>query len=378
MTVTIRDVARRLQLSITTVSRALDGYSDVAEETRKEVIRVAREMGYVPNRAARQLRNQRSDTIGYILPSSSPRLSEPFYSEFLAGLGDEAGIHGLDLLVTTAAPDDNSEKEAYRRWVQGRKVDGLILNRLRMNDWRVGYLIQENYPFTSLEDVIDGQDYEHYACVEVDGKTGLSMAVAHLAACGHKRIGYIGGGQGLKLQADRMEGYRAGLEEAGLQFDPDLTTFGNMGRQEGYEAALRLLSLPNPPTAIACVNDLTAIGVLQAAHELGLGVGRDLAVTGFDGIAGSAHTQPPLTTLDQPLYDIARLLVRMLYAIIQGETLEERRVFIKPTLIVRESSCMNPDSVANENSGGGAVPGTGTPASAEGVLKNGGNRSLGK
>lgn len=339
MTVTIRDVAERVGLSITTVSRALDGYTDVAEETRKIVIRVSQEMGYVPNRAARQLRNHRSDTIGYILPSSSPRFSEPFYSEFIAGIGDEAAIHGFDLLVTAASPDMEEEKETYRRWVQGRKVDGLIINRLRVNDWRVQYLMEHNFPFVSLERVIDPNDYEHCAVVEVDGKSGFSRMVAHLIACGHKRIGYIGARLDLKLQLDRLEGYRTGLMDAGIKFDPVLTASGDMGRQGGYEAALRLLSLPDPPTAIVCVNDLTAIGALQAAHEQGLVVGRDLAVTGFDGIAGSAHTQPPLTTLSQPLYDISRQLVGMLKALINAELLEQRHFLIAPELIVRESSC---------------------------------------
>ncbi len=117
MPITIRNVAKKLGLSITTVSRALDGYDDVADQTRARVIRTAREMGYVPSRAARQLRRQRADVIGYILPASGSQFTDPFFSLFIAGLGDEATSHNLDLLVSTAAPGGTAERQIYARWV---------------------------------------------------------------------------------------------------------------------------------------------------------------------------------------------------------------------------------------------------------------------
>ena len=167
----IRDVAKRLNISITTVSRALDGYSDVAEETRQLVINTAQEMGYVPNRATRQLRRQRTDTIGYILPAHAPQFADPFFSEFIAGLGDEATSHNLDLLVSTAAPNSDLERQSYERWVHGRKVDGLVLNRMRLHDWRVQYLSKTDLPFVSLERSLDRSDH---ASVEVDSVSGFN------------------------------------------------------------------------------------------------------------------------------------------------------------------------------------------------------------
>lgn len=143
--VTIRDVAKRLNLSITTVSRALDGYDDVSEETRQRVIKAAQEMGYAPNQAARQLRRQRTDTIGYILPADKPLFADPFFAEFLAGLGDEAAAYNFDLLVASAPPDTEAEHQAYQRWVHGHKVDGLVINRLRLHDWRVQYLSKAGF-----------------------------------------------------------------------------------------------------------------------------------------------------------------------------------------------------------------------------------------
>ncbi len=335
MPVTIRDVARRLNLSITTVSRALDGYDDVAAETRQRVIAVAREMGYIPSHAARQMRRQRTETLGYILPTALPRFADPFFSEFIAGLGDEATLHNFDLLVSIAPPDSATEQALYRRWVQGRRVDGMVLSRMRLDDWRAQYLHQAGLPFVASGRSHTSVDFPY---VEVDGRSGFAALVAHLVARGHRRIAYIGAPATLTLQRDRFAGYRHGLAAAGIEFDPSFVAEGDLTRMGGYQAAQRLLDLPQPPTAIIGVNDLTAIGAMRAARERGLVIGRDLAVAGFDGTEDAEHADPPLTTLNQPVYDIARQLVRMLLALIAGEPLAERQVVLQPELIVREST----------------------------------------
>ena len=338
MSVTIRDVAKRLNLSITTVSRALDGYDDVAEETRQLIVKTAHEMGYVPNQAARQLRRRRSDTIGYILPADKPRFSDPFFAEFIAGLGDEATAGGFELLVSTAPPGSLVERQAYERWVHGRKVDGIVLNHMHLVDWRVQYLAQAQFPFVTLERSLDPFDY---ASVEVNGRRWSKILIDHLVSLGHKRIAYVGAAPDLTIQADRAQGYRDGLEDNGRVWDAELIIEGDLTSAGGYRAGERLLGLPNPPTAIACVDDMTAIGVLHVARELGRVVGQDLAVAGFDGIEGFEHTQPPLTTINQPMYQIARRLVQMLAAQINGEALEERHVQIEPVLEIRQSTAGN-------------------------------------
>jgi LacI family transcriptional regulator len=335
MSVTIREVAHRLNLSITTVSRALDGYDDVAEDTRQLVIRTAHEMGYVPNQAARQLRRRRSDTIGYILPTDTPRFSDPFFAEFVAGLGDEASAHGFDLLVSTAPPGSTAERQSYESWTHGRKVDGMVLNRMHLSDWRVAYLAQVQFPFVTLERSLDPHDYPS---VEVNGRRWFRILIDHLVSLGHQRIAYIGASPDLKIQADRFAGYGDGLQDHGMGVDADLIVNGDLTSEGGYRAAAQLLSLSSPPTAIACVDDMTAIGVLHAARERGRIVGRDLAVAGFDGIEGFEHTQPPLTTINQPVYQIARRLVQMLAHHIAGKPLEEGHVQIEPVLEIRQST----------------------------------------
>lgn len=332
---TIRDVAKKLNLSITTISRALDGYDDVAESTRKLVIETAQEMGYAPNRAARQLRRQQTDTIGYIIPSNNAGFADPFFSEFIAGLGDEASAHNYDLLVTTAPPASPNEKAQYERWVQGGKVDGLVVNRIHLDDWRLGYLAEQGTPHVSLERSLTPLDF---VGVEVDSFNGFLELMAYLVNQGHSRIAYIGGDPELKIDYDHHAGYQAGLMTANISPEPALVTRADLTPEGGYQAAEHLLTLANPPTAIVCVNDLTAIGAMHASHKYGLKVGRDIAIAGFDGIADAAHTQPPLTTLDQPVYTIARQLAKMVLALINGEPLAERHVKFQPRLLIREST----------------------------------------
>lgn len=335
MILTIRDVARRLNLSITTVSRALDGYDDVAEETRRLVVQTAQEMGYIPNQAARQLRRQRTDTLGYILPSDTPRFSDPYFAEFIAGLADEASVHGLDVLVSTAPPGSVQEKTLYQRWINGRKVDGLILNRIHLFDWRIQYACQSKFPLVCFG---RSQDDLDYLSVEIDDRQWFRLLVDHLVSLGHQRIAYIGASPGLKFQADRFAGYLDGLAKAGFAHDDNLVVEGDLTPEGGYLAAITLFNQHVRPTAIACVDDMTAIGVLHAAREVGFQVGHDLAVTGYDGIEGFEHTQPPLTTINQPIYTIARHLVKILTRHLKGEDLVEKPANIEPRLEIRQST----------------------------------------
>lgn len=335
MAVTIRDVAKELDLSITTVSRALDDYDDVAQGTRERVRATAHQMGYVPSRAARNLRRQRTDIIGYVLPTSGPRFTDPFFSEFLAGLGDQVVSQNFDLLVSTAAPDSPAEKQVYTRWMQSRLVDGVILSRMRLDDWRANHLRKNNFPF-----VVHGrtESKADYPFIEIDSRAGFAMLVKHLVERGHTRIAYIGAPERFTLQRDRFAGYCDGLKAAQLAFDKALVGYGDLTRAGGYHATFPLLDLPDPPTAIIGANDLTAHGVIRAARERGIAVGRDLAVAGYDGTEESEHTQPALTTLRQPVYDTARQLATMLIAGIKGEPIAEQQIILQPELVVREST----------------------------------------
>ncbi len=239
-------------------------------------------MGYAPNRVARQLLRQQTDTIGYIIPSNNTGFADPFFSEFIAGLGDEASAHNYDLLVTTASPSSPNEKAQYERWVQGGKVDGLVVYRVQLDDWRLHYLAEQGVPHVSLKRSLAQMDF---VGVEVDSYNGFLELMAYLVNQGHTRIAYIGGDPKLKIENDRHAGYQAGLKAANITLDPALVTHADLTPEGGYQAAEHLLKPANPPTAIVCVNDLTAIGAMHASHQYGLKVGRNIAISGFDGIA---------------------------------------------------------------------------------------------
>ena len=335
MAVTIRDLAEKLNLSITTVSRALDGYADVADGTRKRVVRAAREMGYEPSFAARQLRRKRADAIGYILPTSSPQFTDPFFVNFLTGLCDASAAIHLDLMVTSCPPDSDAERSQYRQWVQSRRIDGIVLNRIRSQDWRIEFLLEQQFPFVCL-----GKTEKNglYPSIFVDERRGFARLVSHLAQNGHRQIAYIGTSPDLMIQHERFAGYRMGLEQAGIALNPEWIKEGNLTESSGHDAAQQLLSGSSVPTAIMACNDLMALGALQAAQEKGIRVGTDLAITGFDGIKETEYTTPPITTLFQPTYEIARNLTDTLGKIINGTRLETLSQTVEPDLILRASS----------------------------------------
>ncbi len=330
---TIRDVAKKLKLSITTVSRALDGYDDVAEQTRQLVIETSQKMGYVPNRAARQLRRQQAETVGFIIPATSKRFNESFFTEFIAGLGEELSTRDFDLLVSNATTDEG-ERKLYERWINSRKVDGFILNRIYKHDWRVSYLSQARIPFVALG---SSQDELKYPSIIIEGGEAYLQLLQHIQQNGFSRLAFVGGPQDLIDHVERLRWFRSALKKCGLQIDRNHVVSTDMSSTGGYEATRELLTRSVPLDAIICVNDEIAFGALHAAHEQGFMIGKDIAIAGFDGVQDARHSEPPLTTLDIPGFDIARQLVDMLLKTIAGEAIDSP-VIIKPKLLLRPST----------------------------------------
>jgi LacI family transcriptional regulator len=333
--VTLKDLAARLGLSITTVSRALAGYSDVAETTRQRVRQAAEEMGYVPDVTARRLQKGQTDTIGFVIPTHGPRFSDPFFSELLAGIGNEAARHSFDLLVSTSPPDTAEEQVAYRRMVEGRLVDGLLVVRTRVKDNRITYLSELGFPFVAFGRSDLGVDYNY---LDENGFRGMELVGQHLIGLGHERLGYISAPANLMFCADRRAGLEAVLQGHKVSLPPEYAIVSDLTQRGGFAAMNQLLDLPLPPTAVVACNDLMALGAISAAQKRGLVVGRDVVITGFDDIPLAEHSHPPLTTVHQPIYDIGCQICNMLIRVIQGEELEERHVLLEPRLIIRESS----------------------------------------
>ncbi len=344
---TLKSIARATGFSITTVSRALGGYDDVSEETRRLILEEAQRQGYAPNLNARLLQGQRTQTIGLIIPASGPRVPDQFFSEFVAGVSHQAAAAGYDLLLSTSA-QPSADTGPYRRLVSRGRVDGLVLARTSRDDARIAYLLETTTPFV----VFGRTAFDGFPYIDVDGVAGQCALTEHFIALGHRRIAYICPPAHLMFAEYRLEGFRAAMQRHNIPLDPSLIVHGDLTEKSGRELAHHLLSLPHPPTAIMAGNDLMAFGVMSAVQAHGLRVGDDVAVGGFDDVPLAEYIHPGLTTIRQPIYEIGERLTEMLLRMLAGDTLTERAVLLKPELIVRASS--GPPRVSQETREKGA------------------------
>jgi LacI family transcriptional regulator len=329
----LRDLSKHLDLSMTTVSRALNGYDDVAEATRARVRAAAAALGYTPNPTARRLASGRAELVGMVLPLQYGHFADPFFTELLVGIGERLHRASLDLVVT-AAPAGGDEMQAYRRLVEGRRVDALIVGRSRLHDERISYLLDRGFPF-----VVHGRTEEArpYAFLDMDSRSGFRAAAGWLAGLGHRRIALVNAPSELMVTTVRRAGWQEGLGDAGLTADEGLLAEGDLSEDSGFRCGLALLGAADPPTAILAANDLMAAGVLRAARTLGRRVPEDLSVIGYDDLPLAAVTDPPLTTLSQPVRKAGEQLVEMLLDLIAGGSVERHRTIWLPRLITRGS-----------------------------------------
>jgi LacI family transcriptional regulator len=331
--VTLKDIAAAVGKSVAAVSRALNNYDDISEETREEVKRVAREMGYTPNLMARRLQKRTTDTIGFVLPVLSPRDADPYFSEVVAGVANEVAKHGFDLLVSTCTPGPD-EQQAYQRLVSGR-VDGMIVARPRLKDERIDLLLKRRNPFVVLGNVNLRQDI---LMVSDDVADGVRQVVEHLIEQGHERIALINTSSDLVFSADFGDGFRTAISEAGLPVNEDFIEQSDFTQKDGYRAAQVLLSKPESPSAIVTADDMIGLGALAAAQDQGFEIGHDLVVTGYGDALLAEYAQPPLTTVHRPTYLLGQQAARMLIARLRGERIENEYVIIKSSLVIRQSS----------------------------------------
>ncbi|RMF00286.1 MAG: LacI family transcriptional regulator [Chloroflexi bacterium] len=334
MAATLKEIAQRVGKSVTTVSRALAGYSDVSEATRAQVRQVAQELGYEPNITARRLQKRRTETLAIVLPTYSPRFSDPFFSEFLAGVGNAAAAEGYDLLVSTRSPGDEEEK-AYRDLIRSRRVDAFIVVRTRLHDARIEILKAANFPFAAFGRIEGDNDF---LFVDEDSELGLRLVVEHLVKLGHRRLAFLAAPPDLMFARYRLKGFTETLQARGLPVDPELILTGDLSQRHGHQLAGILLDRPDPPTAIVACNDLMALGAMSAVQNRGLKVGYDVSITGFDDIPPAEHAHPSLTTVHQPVYKIGKMVCQMVIDVINGREIPNPQITLAPSLVIRQSS----------------------------------------
>ncbi len=332
--VTLKDIAEVVGKSVAAVSRALNDYDDISEETRAYVKRVAKEMGYTPNLMAQRLQKRATDTLGFVLPVFSPRDSDPYFSELLVGIANEAAERGFDLLVSTCTPGP-LEKRTYRRLISSRRVDGMIVARPRWQDDRIELLLEKQFPFV----VIGAANLpDNIPTVFDDAAEGARLMVEHLVGQGHEGIGLITPPLDLIFSSNYFAGFREAMVKANLPVNDNFLEQSDFSQGDGYRAAQILLSRSEMPTAIMTADDVVALGVMAAAQDQGLEIGNDLAITGYGNILLAEHSQPPLTTIRRPTYAMGQQACRMLIARLHGEPLDNEHVLFKPSLVIRQSS----------------------------------------
>lgn len=334
---TIRELARRSGVSVGTVSRALNGYPDVNEETRERVFRLARELDYTPAAAARTLVTRRSHVIGVILETGEghPDLQHPFFHEVLGGLKHHLGRSGFDLLLfASERPGNGFGPHSYLKRCQHHNVDGVVLMGGDADDEEVRRLVRAGTACVGVDVELIGPSAGY---VMSDNVTGARLAVRHLAELGHRRIATVAARLDTRPGRDRLAGYRREVERQGLAYRDEYVVYGDYYADSGLAGMRRLLAAPEPPTAVFAASDMMAIGALRALHEAGARVPDDVAVVGFDDIALAAHTQPPLTTLRQDKFGLGRDAAAALIGRIDGD--DAPAVVTRPVeLVVRAST----------------------------------------
>jgi LacI family transcriptional regulator len=336
MQVKLKDLAEKTGYSITTVSRALAGYSDVSKKTRQHILEIATSLDYQPHQVAQQLRNQRTQTLGMIIPANARSFSNDFFTQLMLSVGDAASLAHYDVLISAQPPDD-SEMAAYRKMVGGNRVDGMILARSRRHDPRIHYLKKQYFPF-----VVSGRgapdETSDFPYIDVDSRAGIKMVVEHFVALGHRNIGLILPPEDVAYTGYRHIGYREGLEQANLSYQSSYVVNGDLMRSGGYQGAKTLLDRNPALTAIVACNDLMALGAMNVIQGRGWRVGQDIAVAGFDDIPTAEYSHPTLTTVHQPIYEIGQRLVKMLLDIVNDQPPNQTQIILPCTLVVRESS----------------------------------------
>lgn len=327
---TSQDVAREAGVSRTTVSFVLnDVEAHISEETRKRVLKVARELGYVPDAAARTLASGRTRTLGLVLCNAQHLQVDAFVSQVLYSLNEVSRRYGFRVLVE--AIEDVAQDEVYGELVYAKQIDGLVVLNPRSDDAQLPKLIAEGFPAVLIGS-IKGLD-----AFSVVHTSKASQAVSHLIALGHRDIAHITYAPRHYLSADdRLSGYRRALGRAGIAFDETLVEMGNYSAESGFDAMQRLLARARP-TAVFVGNDTVALGALSAIHQRGLRVPQDIAVVGYDDIPIARFTIPPLTTVRTPALEQGRRAGEMLISLIRGEAPEAKQVRLESELIVRES-----------------------------------------
>lgn len=329
MAVTIRDVARRAGVSISTVSRVLNNTCAVNEDKRQHVIEAAHALGYTPNPAARSLLGKRTGGLGVLLPF----VGAEFFSDFLTGLDEAAQSNDFFLMISTS--HRNAEEFRAAIHAMEKRVDGMIVMATDLTA-DAGMVPRGGGPLVFVNTYVDDDSLN---VINFDNFGGSYQVTKHLLESGHQEIAIIKGPTEARDASERIRGYRAAMAEFGMEDTSSLEYQGEYTQEAGYVATRSILEVANPlPTAIVCANDYCAMGALRALNEADLVIPDDVAIAGFDGIISGQYTQPSLTSVSVPMHAIGTRAVGRLIELIDGKDDSPRQEVVPVALVTRAST----------------------------------------
>jgi LacI family transcriptional regulator len=328
---TLEDVARLAGVSRSTVSRVINDHPSVEAETRRRVWEAIRESGYQPHAVARSLVTKRTHIIGMVIPEAVTALfTDPFVPILLRGATEACNKQGYQLMLSLFSSRADHQ-ETYQRLVRNAYLDGVIVAAAALDDPLIPDLLRDGVPFVAV-----GRPPDRRATsVDVDNIGGAQMAVDHLIRLGHRRIGTLTGPPEMAAGQDRLRGYREALAIHRIPVEEDLIVEGDFTESGGVVGMQRLL--PAEPTAVFVASDMMAVGALKALRQADRRVPEDIAMVSFDDIPVASAIEPPLTTVHQPIGQMAALAVETLLDLIEHPGLGPRRVVLPTQLVIRES-----------------------------------------
>lgn len=327
---TIRDIAKAANVSHMTVSRVINNVPQVRATTRAKVSKVITDLNYEPDARARAFATRKSHLIGLVVSD----ISNPFYAELSRGIEDKAFKMGYSVIFCSS-DDQSSRTEACVQHMLRFGVDGFLFASVHMKEPAVEKLIDRGYPVVLVNRKLKGSNYHYVICNNFQGAYDITK---YLLDLGYRKIAIITGHSYFSTGLDRLRGYQKAMEDQGIDQRQDYIIEGPYTPETGYNAAKKLLALPDRPEAIFAGNDYIAMGVMEAVEELGLSIPADVALTGFDNTRFSGRTGIKLTTVSQELYDMGDLAVQILVDTMGRDSLDYvHNVLLKPKIVVRES-----------------------------------------
>jgi LacI family transcriptional regulator len=338
MSMTLKTLARHLGLSPTTVSRALNGYPEVNEQTRERVVNAARKANYHPNMRAKSLATGQAQAIGHVIPvSNNHEIMTPVFADFIAGAGEVYARAGYDMIISVVS--DENEEQAYRDMKARGSVDGVLVHGTKMFDRRIALLNELQLPFL-VHGRASGIELP-YTWLDVNNQSAFRRATDFLLDLGHRRIGLINGVEEMDFAMRRRAGYLEALHARGLREDPAYMHSSEMTESQGFKAVRAMLELPEPPTAFLVSSIISAIGLRRATSDAGLKLGRDISVITHDdelSYLRNGEEVPLFTATRSSVRQAGREAAEMLLRVVANPSLPPQHRLLEAVLTVGQST----------------------------------------